>query len=361
MKIYLILVVQFFVISFCTAQNGDENETVGFKRGSKLIFTDDFSKDAVGDFPARWSSNGSGELVKKAGVDGKLFKVPAGSTVNIQLQKPLPQNFTYELDVMVPSDVPIRMMGIGFGLKPVTIHNLLVPSKALHFSIQSNNKKYSEGLKYGGKEITDGPSYKTIEYKTPLNKIIHLAFEINGRRIRLYIDDKKMVDLPTAFNAQLFKSLYLTASTHGAKESKENYFYIANATLAETVKDLRSTVIKDLFETGKASTTAIQFKTNSDAILPASNAIISELAAALKEDPTVKIKIIGHTDSDGDEVKNLTLSRKRSNAVRQKLITLGIKADRMSTDGKGETEPAADNSTEDGKAKNRRVEFLKAK
>jgi outer membrane protein OmpA-like peptidoglycan-associated protein len=262
---------------------------------------------------------------------------------------------------MVPSDIPLRMMGIGFGIKPVTIHNLLTPIKALHFSFQTNDKKISEGLKYGGKEITDGPAYKTIDYKTPLNKIIHLAFEINGRRIRLFVDEKKLVDLPTGFNAQLFKSLYLTASTHGAKESKENYFYVANVTLAETVKDLRSSVIKDLFEKGKASTTAIQFKVNSDAILPESNSIILELVTALKSDATTKIKIIGHTDSDGDDVKNLALSKKRALAVKLKLVAAGIKTDRILTDGKGESEPAEENSTPEGKAKNRRVEFLKVK
>lgn len=345
--------------SVCAAQTEKVNEEVGFKRGNKIIFNDNFSKDATGDFPARWSSNGAGEVKVINGFEGKLFEIPAGTTANIQLQKLLPNNFTYELDVIVPSDIPLRMMGIGFGAKPVNISNMLSPRNAVHFTFQTNNKKIAEGLKYGSYEVTGAGAYKTIDYKTPLDKLIHLAFEINEKRIRLYVDNKKMVDMPNGYNPQTFKSLYLTAIVHGAKESKENYFYVANVTLAETVKDLRSQVIKDLFENGRASTTAIQFKVNSDLILAESSEIINDLVAAMKVNTSVKIKIVGHTDSDGDDAKNMELSKKRATAVKNKMASLGVAQNRMITDGKGESQPATENSSPEGKAQNRRVEFIK--
>lgn len=358
-KAYSTILCLIFTTAVCIAQTEETSQEVGFKRGSKIIFSDDFSKDAIGDFPARWTSNSAGEVIKLNDVEGKLFKVPAGTTANIQLKNPLPNNFTYELDVMVPSDIPLRMMGIGFGVKPVNISNLISPRNAVHFTFQTNNKKISEGLKYGSYEVTGAGGYKTIDYKTPLNKLIHLAFEINGKRIRLYVDDQKMIDMPNGYNPQLFKALYLTAIVHGAKESKENYFYVANVTLAETVKDLRSQVIKDLFDNGKGSTNAIQFRVNSDAILPESNAIINELVIAMKANSTVKIKIIGHTDSDGDDAKNMVLSKKRATAVKTRMVSLGIAQNRMETDGKGESQPSADNSSPQEKAQNRRVEFIK--
>jgi OmpA-OmpF porin, OOP family len=80
----------------------------------------------------------------------------------------------------------------------------------------------------------------------------------------------------------------------------------------------------------------------------------------LKDNPTIKVKIVGHTDSDGDDNSNLELSKKRSAAVKAALVKeFGISEDNMETDGKGESEPVDKNTTSEGKANNRRVEFLK--
>ena len=73
----------------------------------------------------------------------------------------------------------------------------------------------------------------------------------------------------------------------------------------------------------------------------------------------MKLQNIGHTDNDGDDAKNLLLSKKRAAAVKVKLVSMGIAAIRFTTDGKGETAPIADNSSAEGKAQNRRVEFKK--
>jgi outer membrane protein OmpA-like peptidoglycan-associated protein len=118
-------------------------------------------------------------------------------------------------------------------------------------------------------------------------------------------------------------------------------------------------VLKDLMENGSFSTNAIQFATNSDKLTATSTEIITQIADALKEDETMKLKIIGHTDGDGDAAKNLMLSKKRANAVKVKLVSLGIAGTRLSIDGKGEAVPVADNKTAEGKAQNRRVEFVK--
>ena len=80
----------------------------------------------------------------------------------------------------------------------------------------------------------------------------------------------------------------------------------------------------------------------------------------LKENAAVKVKIVGHTDSDGDNAANLGLSKKRAEAVKDMLSKeFGIDESRMETEGKGETQPAAQNTTTEGKAQNRRVEFIK--
>ena len=72
------------------------------------------------------------------------------------------------------------------------------------------------------------------------------------------------------------------------------------------------------------------------------------------------MRIVGHTDSDGDAAANLDLSRRRATAVKNALTTeFGIDAARMEADGRGESQPVAGNETPAGKANNRRVEFVK--
>jgi OmpA-OmpF porin, OOP family len=93
---------------------------------------------------------------------------------------------------------------------------------------------------------------------------------------------------------------------------------------------------------------------------PESYGALKEIAAVLLENPTVRIRIVGHTDSDGEESSNLDLSKKRALAVKQALSNeFKIEASRMDTDGKGESEPLESNKTAVGKANNRRVEFIK--
>lgn len=340
-------------------EKSTETETP-FERGSRIIFNDDFEKDAIGDFPARWTTNKSGEVKKLKSFDNKFLKISDGSVVSIQLTKALPEHFTAEFDLVVPGDIPMRFVSFGFGVKPIAIDWLLAPKEAVVFSLHSNNKHYSEGVKFGTQKFSSSDyQLKKLEYNTPLNNVIKIAIVVNGKRIRLYIDGKKMVDMPNGFDATFRKSFFFNATTHGAADSKLNYFYISNIVLAEAGQDRRSQVVKDLMETGSFSTNAIQFATNSDKLTDASTAAIQQLADALKENAGLQLKIVGHTDSDGDAEKNMQLSKKRATAVKVKLVSMGIETSRLQTDGKGENEPVADNANEAGKAANRRVQFIK--
>ena len=84
---------------------------------------------------------------------------------------------------------------------------------------------------------------------------------------------------------------------------------------------------------------------------------INQIIKILKDDPSLKTEVSGHTDSDGDDDYNLELSEKRAEAVMKYLISNGIEQSRMNSIGYGETKPVADNSTDEGKSLNRRVEF----
>ena len=101
----------------------------------------------------------------------------------------------------------------------------------------------------------------------------------------------------------------------------------------------------------------LYFATNKTIILPESEGALNALANFLKENPSVSICIIGHTDNVGSDADNMRLSLGRSEAVRNDLITRGVDASRLEAIGKGETMPVATNDTEEGRAQNRRVEF----
>jgi OmpA-OmpF porin, OOP family len=100
------------------------------------------------------------------------------------------------------------------------------------------------------------------------------------------------------------------------------------------------------------------FDTNRATIKPASFALLNDVAQALKDNPTIKVEIQGHTDSQGVDAFNLQLSQKRAAAVRIYLIKKAITSDRLVAKGYGEGVPIADNRTAAGRSQNRRVEFV---
>lgn len=101
----------------------------------------------------------------------------------------------------------------------------------------------------------------------------------------------------------------------------------------------------------------ILFEKDSDVLLTASEAYLNEVFQVMSEIPALKLLIIGHTSSEGDDGYNLTLSSKRAAAVSAYLLNRGIDSNRISTEGKGSSSPVSSNETEEGRKLNRRIEF----
>ena len=102
----------------------------------------------------------------------------------------------------------------------------------------------------------------------------------------------------------------------------------------------------------------ISFDTNRANIKPELRAVLDPFASSLQGDPNVRVSIVGHTDSTGSDAINNPLSLERAHSVRDYLAARGVSASRIETSGRGEREPIADNGSEAGRAKNRRVEIL---
>jgi outer membrane protein OmpA-like peptidoglycan-associated protein len=102
----------------------------------------------------------------------------------------------------------------------------------------------------------------------------------------------------------------------------------------------------------------LHFDTSSNALTAASSATLASVATVLKAYPSAKVKLVGYTDNSGDSAANLTLSQTRAAKVADSLAELGVNPDRITAVGAGDANPVADNSTEEGRAKNRRTELV---
>jgi outer membrane protein OmpA-like peptidoglycan-associated protein len=136
----------------------------------------------------------------------------------------------------------------------------------------------------------------------------------------------------------------------------QDRYLIGNLKFAGGAPDTRNKLITE----GKFVTRGILFDVNSDKIKPESYGVLKDIANVLTENSSVKVKIVGHTDSDGKDADNLSLSKRRAESVKSSLVKdFGIDAARLDTDGKGASQPVDANNTAEGKANNRRVEFIK--
>ncbi len=102
----------------------------------------------------------------------------------------------------------------------------------------------------------------------------------------------------------------------------------------------------------------IKFATNSAKLEPESNEILDEVASVMAQNERIRVRVEGHTDNTGVAAQNKDLSDKRAGSVKDYLVTKGVAAERLESTGCGQDVPVADNATDEGKAENRRVEFV---
>jgi OmpA-OmpF porin, OOP family len=155
-----------------------------------------------------------------------------------------------------------------------------------------------------------------------------------------------------------------------ANDNKEIWVYIQmngegegyDMVIAEKeamIQDIQANEMFDKINAGEALALYINFETGKSAIKSDSQDIVDELYKMLSDNPALNIIIEGHTDNVGNSTANQKLSEQRAASVKTALVSKGIAADRIKSVGLGQDKPIADNSTDDGKAKNRRVEIRK--
>ena len=341
------------------------NSKYDFVPGEKVMAFEDFSKVEIGDFPTRWNTNATAEVVTLNNKEGKWLKIAKEGAFHPEFIKNLPENFTLEFDLAVNPE----WRGTHFA---VNLANLTKPEEfsnyyhyvswrgnhAVHVQLKpgqssrtSANSKMIAG-KNGNHTVNNDVDFKV--WDNAANNFVHIAMWRQAQRLRVYANGEKIWDIPRAFDAE---SKY-NAVTFGMQGSygPEDYMLLGNIRLAVGAADTRNKLITE----GKFVTRGILFDVNSDRIKPESSGALKDIANVLKENAGVKVKIVGHTDSDGDDKSNLTLSEKRAAAVKNHLVKeYGIDEAGLTTEGKGESQLSDKNPTPEGKANNRRVEFIK--
>jgi OmpA-OmpF porin, OOP family len=322
-----------------------------FVPGEKVIFYEDFTQDALADFPALWNTTGSGEVTTTNLYPGNWFKMKPGGFFMPDLTIPFNENFTFECDMIFrdqPTSDDAESFEISF-IKPAADWKIGDNiSDGCTISLGGNRAaSWKDGLDFFASDNQPNDIISSGNY----DKKVRVSIWVQKQRLRLYLNESKILDLPRLLAPGLNcdKLEFSFGSNTGNS-------LMSNIRIAIGAPDTRS----KLLTTGKLVTYGITFDVNSDKIKPESYGTLKDIATVLKENAGVKIKIVGHTDSDGDAAQNLDLSKRRAASVKNELSkNFGIDASRITTDGKGKTEPIAPNDTPSNKAQNRRVEFIK--
>lgn len=317
-----------------------------FIPGDKIIFEDNLAGEESGEFPSRWDLlSGSAENASLG--NEKVIHLINDNTIILPLMDKkdfLPDVFTIEFDAY-------------FEKLAVTSSDYYAirffPGVGGSFLTEGGKSIYPINVSWNLVKMGDFGGYTASfndERENWQGKWKHIAISFNKRSLKLYLDEERMLNIPNLGYKPGMFSIGVNFDPNHIKMCS-----IKNIRVNEGGKKLYDRILAE----GKFITRGILFEVNKANITPQSMGTINEIANLMKEHPDLKFSIEGHTDSDGDKTYNQKLSEERAQAVKDLLFQSGIDASRLETKGWGDSKPIDSNSTPEGKANNRRVEFVK--
>jgi len=316
-----------------------------FVAGEKVIFEDDLSGEESGEFPSRWDLLSGSAEVASLGGETVIHLTHNNSIIFPLMDKKdfLPEIFTIEFDVFFEQDGSYRTDIYKIRFFEGTKNSAKIDGKKIvPVDIRWNEVKMGQ---FGGKTA----SFKE-EKKNWQPKWKHVAVAFNKRSLKLYLDEERILNIP---NLGFLPKMFSIGGHFDDRYIKMSS--IKNIRVNAGGKKLYDRILAD----GKFVTRGILFDVNKATINGESMGTINEIVKLMNEHPDLNFRIEGLTDSDGDESFNQKLSEDRAAAVKNMLAKLGIDGSRLESKGWGESKPLSENSTPEGKANNRRVEFVK--
>ncbi len=335
------------------ATGGDDEPGEGvwanydFVSGDRVLFYHDFEGTRTGNFPSRLDYIAGNLDVVELG-ENKVLRVGEGTSeggpggngcITIPLPEALPERYTIEFR-MRTSDPLLRanlqLFSDGSDDTPDT--RCTYPPDPHVFV-----GRHGQGLQLA----SGGKSEGNVGLEQ--NEWMDIAIAVDGDYWKMYANGERVsnvprYDFPRAEKLHVFLNVYRYS------------LFVDELRIAEGGP---RSLYDDLEADGFVSTTAIRFDSGSAVLKPESSGILMEVLDMLEDYDDLSLRIEGHTDSDGSDSANQTLSEQRAEAVAAWLIDKGIDRDRLETAGFGESQPVADNGTPEGKAENRRSVFRK--
>ena len=331
---------------------GEENKS-DFVPGTVVIFEDNLQGEQLGEFPSKWDLiENNAEVARMNGKMAIKFEHGSNTVITPLIKdgnkKYLPEFYTLEFDFFATGKEDTN-----------SAYWLYLNSEDNNYNSNiwfSQDRMTWEVAKPNGDERVDGNA--SLEDVMELNDWNHFALSFNKRALKVYVNGKRIINIPNAKAMDWFSI---------QTEFWEDHIdYITNIRLAKGGVELydrnaqsMTPIEKAIAETGKFVTNNILFETGKATLKPESMTEIQKVADYMKKNPTARFEVQGHTDNQGSDKINDPLSQQRSEAVVKALEGLGVDGFNLKAVGKGSHEPVADNKTEEGRAKNRRVEFIK--
>jgi OOP family OmpA-OmpF porin len=312
-----------------------------FVPGDKILFEDHFTDDQDGEFPAHWELEKGQALLNK--LDGqKAFFLTEGNYVSVlprmKTSPYLTDPFTVEFDYYHKPGAYKMLTFLKFHNPDCDCESTasvgINESEAIFDGAVSFNKPYPA-------EMAGDDNFSS--------KWHHVAIAVKNHQLKVYVDQNRVLVVPDT------KSDFHTLGFGGTGE-EENPLIFKNVRIASGGN---MNMIGKKFTEAKIVTHGINFDIDKATIKPESMGTLNMIVQVMKENPDIKFEVDGHTDNSGTAAHNLTLSQQRATAVREQLIQMGIDASRLTAKGLGDTKPISDNNSLEGKANNRRVEFVK--
>jgi len=311
--------------------NGQPNLVAGkidFVAGEKTIFHDDFSDMPPGEPPPHWKvRDGHVDLLMGGGI--RALSIPSGVNLTSESMR-IPKDFTFQVVFMPKPGFNDASGFLGFSFRNKDDDELLGGTI---------------NVKYTGVALSN--DLGSVPVNWDFNKPNEFDLWVQQGRVRVYVNGERVIDVNQVKVGPL-DHLYL--------EESQGTFELRSVRIAESAPDPGAV----LASTGKYVTHGILFDTDSAVLKPQSAGVLKEISTTLYKHPDMKLEIDGFTDSTGDAAHNLDLSRRRAGTVMNVLVSqFGIDQSRLKTNGFGDEKPISSNDTPEGRANNRRVEFVK--
>jgi len=305
-----------------------------FVPGNEVIFEDDLQGEQKGEFPSKWDlMEGNAEIAQ---INGENTIALVGYTYITPLFKDhsyqLPDEFTLEFDVFIDNQEGEN------SIEFVNKNEELIANSLFW----KDNTRFLFNWNQTSAEKTSEDSYDNSPGWH------HYALSFNKRAMKVYMDSKRVANIPNIAE----KPVKVKFFARGPEDNST--LHIKNIRLAKGAVPLYDKLMTD----GKIVTHGITFDVGKATIKPQSMGTINEIYSILQKNASLRFSVEGHTDNTGNAASNQALSEARANAVCEKLQQMGIDAARLKARGHGMSKPMDTNNTAEGRAKNRRVEFV---